>query len=97
MRELTPFTCADTFRRLDDYLDRELTPDELERVRRHLETCAICAAEFRYEERVIRAVRSRLQRLEVPADLCGRVWRAVTEAKRSDPPPGPAGSREGST
>ena len=88
MPEPDPITCAEAFRRLDDYLDRELAPEELERVRAHLEACAVCAAEFRYEASVIREVRGKLQRIAAPPDLYARVWRSVTEATRAslDPP-----------
>ncbi len=42
-------TCEEVFQRLDDYLDRELTPDEARMVKEHLDTCAACAAEHRFE------------------------------------------------
>jgi len=33
------YTCEETFRRLEDYVDRELSAEEMERVREHLKTC----------------------------------------------------------
>ena len=36
------FTCEEIFARLDDYLDRELSADEMRMVKEHLETCAAC-------------------------------------------------------
>jgi hypothetical protein len=40
MTPLSRYTCEEAFRRLDDYLDRELSSDETELVREHLEVCA---------------------------------------------------------
>jgi anti-sigma factor (TIGR02949 family) len=59
-------TCEDLFRKLDDYLDRELTPGEVERIREHLEICAVCAAEYRFEESMLRHVRRKLERIAAP-------------------------------
>ena len=66
-------TCEEVFARLDDYLDRELTPEELQLVRQHLETCAACAAEYRFESGVLQDVRTKLQRLSVPEGLMARI------------------------
>ncbi len=83
----TPFDCAEAFARLDDYLDRELAPDEMERVREHLEVCAICAAEFRFEARVIEVLKSRIASLRPPDELRARVEQAVARARAEDAPP----------
>ena len=77
MRELSRFTCEEAFRRLDDYLDRELSAPEMELVREHLEICAGCAREFAFEESVLKGVRTRLRHIDVPADLQSRVLRAL--------------------
>ena len=62
-------TCAETFRRLDDYLDRELSPDETVQVATHLKTCEICAEEFAVEREVWEGIRGKLLRLRVPHGL----------------------------
>jgi anti-sigma factor (TIGR02949 family) len=67
------FTCEEVFARLDDYLDRELTPDEMRRVEEHLATCAACASEYRFEAGVLQGVRDKLSRLAVPKDLMARI------------------------
>jgi len=76
---MTPdrFTCEEAFRRLDDYVDRELSSAEAEQVRAHLETCAICAREFDFEERVLARLKSRMRRIEAPSDLFERVARSL--------------------
>ncbi len=73
MQPLDRLTCEEVFNRLDDYLDRELTAEEMRLVREHLETCAACAGEHRFESTVLNGVREKLQRLAVPADLMARI------------------------
>jgi anti-sigma factor (TIGR02949 family) len=67
------YTCEEMLRRLDDYLDRELTPDETRRVEEHLKDCEACAREFGFEASVISAVRAKLREVEVPDTLLDRV------------------------
>jgi Putative zinc-finger len=55
MAQIDRYTCEETIRRLDDYLDRELTPHELQLVNEHLEVCAMCASEYAFEARALRA------------------------------------------
>ena len=72
-------TCEETFARLDDYLDRHLSAGEMLKVREHLELCEVCASEFRFERGVIEQVRSKLRRVEAPADLLSRISLALRE------------------
>jgi len=67
------FTCEEMFRRLDDYMDRELSPEEAALVREHLETCAVCAAEYRFESSMLTSVREKLRRIAAPPDLLRRI------------------------
>lgn len=71
------YTCEDVFRRLDDYLDRELDAREQDLVRHHLETCAVCAGEFRFEETVLKQVKAKVRRIAVPQDLFQRISKAL--------------------
>jgi anti-sigma factor (TIGR02949 family) len=73
------YTCEEMLRRLDDYLDRELTPDEMRKAEEHLATCEACASEFGFEANVIRAVRAKLRQVDVPQTLMDRV---ATSLKR---------------
>jgi anti-sigma factor (TIGR02949 family) len=82
------FTCEEVFGRLDDYLDRELSPDEMRMIREHLETCAACASEHRFELGVLDGVREKLRRIAVPQDLMARIATRI----RSDSPEEPGGS-----
>ena len=73
MTHLNRYTCEEAFRRLDDYLDRELSTEETVLVREHLEICAGCAREFNFEESVLRGVRTKLRQIDLPASLQTRV------------------------
>ncbi len=74
-------TCEEVFQRLDDYLDRELTPDEARMVKEHLDTCAACAAEHRFEDRLLNDVKQKLRRLAAPPSLLARVQAAIARAE----------------
>jgi anti-sigma factor (TIGR02949 family) len=84
VRPLTRFTCEEAFRRLDDYLDRELSGAEMTLVREHLEICAGCAREFRFEESVLRGVRTKLRQIDVPEDLQARVLRLLAAEREGE-------------
>lgn len=73
------FTCEDVFRRLDDFLDRELSAEEMDMVQAHLDACAQCASEHRFERRLVDDVRSKLQRIRVPEALLARIRRSIAE------------------
>jgi anti-sigma factor RsiW len=85
---MTPsrFDCEQVFARLDDYIDRELSAEEMRLVHEHLETCAVCAAEHRFEFTIIANVRERLQRIELPATLAGRISDQLAKAATNGGP-----------
>ncbi|HKE19913.1 MAG TPA: zf-HC2 domain-containing protein [Kofleriaceae bacterium] len=83
MTPLGPFTCEDTARRLDDYLDRELDQADMQLVREHLERCAACAQEFRFEGSVIDNVKRKLRQIDLPEDLTTRI---IAELERGKAP-----------
>ena len=83
----TRYDCEEAFRRLDDYLDRELPADQMDCVREHLETCAICASEFDFEATVIDDVRGKLRRIRAPGDLMSRISSLIASVRGSDPDP----------
>lgn len=77
MSEGHAMDCREAFNRLDDYLDRELTPEEMAIVKKHLECCAHCADEFKFEEAVIKSLRDKLSRVDVPCDLLQKIAAAL--------------------
>ena len=81
MTEVTRLTCEEVFRRLDDYLDRELSADEMRLVREHLDVCAVCTAEYRFEQEVLDDVKEKLRRLTAPPGLLAKVQSAIGKAQ----------------
>ena len=77
-------TCEEMFRRLDDYMDRELSADQAALVREHLEVCAVCAAEYAFESSMLRSVREKLNRIAAPPDLMRKISARLAEAERRD-------------
>jgi anti-sigma factor (TIGR02949 family) len=78
MSQSNRLTCEEVFARLDDFLDRELTPDEIRQVEQHLETCAACASEHRFEAHVLAGVRAKLRRIDVPQSLRSGILRRLS-------------------
>jgi len=66
---MDPNGCEEVVRRLDDYVDRALTGEDLRRVGRHLADCRACASAVRFERRVIEGIRARLRQIALPAEL----------------------------
>lgn len=75
----TGLDCAETFRRLDDYLDRELGPEEQAAVVAHLTRCAICAEEFAVERDLLAGIRDKLTRIRAPDGLVRRIMARLDE------------------
>jgi anti-sigma factor (TIGR02949 family) len=74
---LDRYTCLETVRRLDDYLDRELSATETVEVERHLEVCDRCLKRFQFEAAVLDELRTKLRRVPVPETLETRFRRAL--------------------
>ena len=73
MTQLNRTNCEEAFRRLDDYLDRRLTPDETKVIEEHMHICAWCAREFNFEASVLHGVKRKLRQLDAPAGLLTKV------------------------
>ncbi len=70
-------TCTEMLRRLDDYVDRNLSPEEIALVEEHLTECLVCAREYRFEIAVVNGIRERLQRIALPLDLLSAIHRRL--------------------
>ena len=73
-------TCEEAFRRLDDFLDRRLSPEETRLVEEHLQICEACTREFSFEASVLEGVKQKLRQLETPSDLLARVLSRLQSA-----------------
>jgi anti-sigma factor (TIGR02949 family) len=78
------YTCEEMLRRLDDYLDRELSAEEIVLVEEHLQDCEACSREFGFEASVIRAVRSKLREVDVPQSLRDSIATSLTRERANE-------------
>jgi anti-sigma factor (TIGR02949 family) len=83
MGESRRLTCEEVFTRLDDFLDRELSPEELRLVQEHLDTCAACADEHRFESHVLGEIRAKLRRIAVPDRLRAAIAAQLSRLEES--------------
>lgn len=77
--ELLPLTCAEVVARLDDYLDRELSAEEMHRVAQHLDACAACIEHARLDRELLDSLKAKLRHLETPDLLLKRIRRLVED------------------
>jgi len=82
---LDRYTCLETVRRLDDYLDRELSETERHEVERHLETCDRCLQRFRFEAAVVDDLRLKLRRVTAPSTLESRLRELLRRGDSNEP------------
>jgi anti-sigma factor (TIGR02949 family) len=78
------YTCEQVFRRLDDYVDRELTAEETKRVEQHLATCAQCASEARFERGLVDGLKAKMRQIDVPDSLVARIETALNRNRGPD-------------
>src|SRR3954447_14610730 len=67
-------SCEEALDLLDPYLDGDLPPGEMDRVRRHLDGCPACAAELSLAARIQRELRA-LPQPDCPPEVIERVVR----------------------
>lgn len=79
MKRPNEMSCQDVFRRLDDFVDRELDAAERRLVEEHLESCAECASEYDFEATLIDELRAKVSRLQVPERLRARIAARLEE------------------
>lgn len=84
MESLDRYTCEEVFRRLDDYVDRELSAEEVGKVEEHLATCAECASEYRFEADLISEIRGKLSRITVPQPFIEAILAALDRINSRD-------------
>jgi anti-sigma factor (TIGR02949 family) len=83
MPSLDRYRCEEVFRRMDEFLDRELASGEAALVREHLETCAACASEYAFEEHVLLTVKAKLRRVAIPPELRTRIEQSLSRDSAS--------------
>ena len=77
MNKPTHLSCKDCVDRLGDFVDRELTAEEITAVEQHLEECFGCSREFRFEGAVLESIKVTLRRVQAPASLLEKIRRSL--------------------
>jgi anti-sigma factor (TIGR02949 family) len=70
-------SCSEMILRLDDFVDRALSPADLELVEEHLHECVKCAGKFRFEVSLVETLRDRLSRIAAPEGLLQAIRRRL--------------------
>jgi len=83
-RKLDRISCEETMRKLDDYMDRSLAPDDVVVLEQHLDECALCVTAFNFEGAVLEDLRRKLDRVRAPRDLMGRIRRELDKASEEE-------------
>jgi len=65
--------CRDCVTALNPFLDRELSDDDVEQVRHHLDACGGCLHMYQFEESLRRLVLVRCQEQGAPEELRQRI------------------------
>lgn len=71
------YTCEEFFRRLDDFLDRELSATETALMESHMQVCEACLKEYEFDSKVLEGVKSELRRVTPPAGFLARISEAL--------------------
>lgn len=76
--------CKEVLARLDDYLDRELSPREQQQVALHLKICSHCAQMYRFERGFLQDVRAKAAQVQAPPELMNQISRSLRAAEISE-------------
>jgi anti-sigma factor (TIGR02949 family) len=71
--------CQTVFDKLQDFIDKELSEEEILQVEEHLKLCPPCAVEYRFEASVLRYMKGGFCQMHIPADLESRCLKALSE------------------
>lgn len=80
---LSMLNCKETLAHLDDYLDRELSPQEIKQVEWHLRICHHCSQKFAFEANFLSELTAKVQHIETDNEqivsLLDRIKAALPE------------------
>jgi anti-sigma factor RsiW len=57
-------TCREALLQLDDFLDRELSSEEIQQVEKHLHLCHHCAEKFSFEGAFLHQLKTKVRHVE---------------------------------
>ena len=67
------YSCEEAMKRLNEYLDHQLTEEERVVVVKHLEICKPCLSRFSFEETLLVSIRTKLCKICAPQQLKDRL------------------------
>ncbi|MDP2480483.1 MAG: anti-sigma factor [Candidatus Palauibacterales bacterium] len=71
------YSCGEARRRLDAYVDGELSEEEARGVEGHLADCERCAEVLRFERTLLDGLKERIRETDVPPGLRERIESAL--------------------
>jgi anti-sigma factor (TIGR02949 family) len=74
--------CEQAMALLDDYLKRELTPDQVSEVKAHLKRCRDCEGHACFEESFLMMLETCARKQTCPKELRARILAALRAAAR---------------
>lgn len=81
---LSLLTCKETLARLDDFLDRELSPREVTLVERHLKICRHCSKIYDFEADFLRELKQKVQQVETSDENLSGLMNRIRAALPAD-------------
>ncbi|HXH61210.1 MAG TPA: zf-HC2 domain-containing protein [Fimbriimonadaceae bacterium] len=79
MNKPDKYDCQEAFDRLDDYIDRELSEEEISLLEAHLCECVHCANAYKFEGKVTDCIKKKIAHLAIPQGLLERVNKALDD------------------
>jgi mycothiol system anti-sigma-R factor len=73
--------CSEVLDRVYEYLDGELTPDDLDKIRVHLDDCSPCLRQYDLDVALKALVRRSCGCDQAPVELRERILVTITEAR----------------
>jgi anti-sigma factor (TIGR02949 family) len=74
------YSCEEAIKRLNDYLDHELSPEERQDVVKHLTICKPCLERFHFEENLVVSLRQKVAERICPNGLRDRLSKIIKKA-----------------
>jgi len=76
-------SCDEAVELLGDFLCKELTPEERERVEAHLCECIECADFYQFEGKMLECVKRKVTETQLPKELVDKVLKALDECEKA--------------
>lgn len=85
MSQPTYLDCKSAYLRLNDFLDRELSPEDVELVKAHLSKCRVCAMEFEFEASLLTQLKMKVCQGQAPDELKAAIKGILAQARTQNP------------